>query len=63
MPIYEYKCEKCKDCVELLLKATDESEQLCEKCGGALKKMVTNSTFHLYGSGFHVTDNKRKYLK
>ena len=37
MPIYEYKCEKCKDCVELLLKATDESEQICEKCGGNLK--------------------------
>ena len=63
MPIYEYQCEKCKDCVEVLQKASEEPVKTCEKCGGNLGKLVTNSTFHLYGSGFHVTDNKRKYLK
>jgi len=63
MPIYEYKCEKCKDSVEVLQKASEEPLTTCEKCGGILKKLVTNLTFHLYGSGFHITDNKRKYLK
>lgn len=63
MPIYEYQCKKCKDCVEVLQKADAEPMKLCEKCGGSLEKLVTNSTFHLYGPGFHITDNKRKYLK
>ncbi len=63
MPIYEYQCKKCKDCVEVLQKADDEPREKCEKCGGVLVKLVTNNTFHLYGAGFHITDNKRKYLK
>ena len=63
MPIYEYQCKMCKDCVEVLQKADAEPMKLCEKCGGSLEKLVTNSTFHLYGPGFHITDNKRKYLK
>ncbi|MFQ5445090.1 MAG: FmdB family zinc ribbon protein [Nitrospinales bacterium] len=63
MPIYEYECKKCKEVVEILQKADDEPQTQCEKCGGKLNKMVTNSTFHLYGPGFYTTDNKRKYLK
>ncbi len=63
MPIYEYECEKCKEVIEALQSASDEPLKTCEKCGGELKKAVTNSTFHLYGSGFYSTDNKRKYLK
>jgi len=63
MPIYEYECEKCKEHSEALQKFSDPPLETCEKCGGKLMKCVTNSTFHLYGPGFHSTDNKRKYLK
>ena len=63
MPIYEYKCEKCEEVVEVLQKADDEPQTECAKCGGKLNKNVTNSTFHLYGPGFYTTDKKRKYLK
>lgn len=63
MPIYEYECEKCKQQIEVLQKADDPPVETCEKCGGALQKTIPNSNFHLYGSGFYSTDNKRKYLK
>ena len=63
MPIYEYECEQCKEHLEALQKASDPLLETCEKCGGKLVKCITNSTFHLYGSGFYSTDNKRKYLK
>ncbi len=63
MPIYEYECEKCKEVSEHLQSASAEPLETCENCGGKLTKIVTSSTFHLYGPGFYSTDNKRKYLK
>ena len=63
MPVYEYQCEKCKDVVEVLQKVSDEPLTECEKCGGKIAKQFNSMNFHLYGPGFHITDNKRKYLK
>ena len=63
MPIYEYQCEKCEEKVEVLQKVDDEPLTECEQCGGTLHKEFNSMNFHLYGPGFHITDNKRKYLK
>lgn len=63
MPFYDYQCEKCEDTFEVLQKVSDEPLTKCEKCEGPLQKVMNNMTFHLYGPGFHSTDNKRKYLK
>ena len=63
MPVYEYQCEKCKEVVEILQKVSDDPVDVCEKCGGKLRKQFNSMSFHLYGSGFYSTDNKRKYLK
>jgi putative FmdB family regulatory protein len=63
MPVYEYQCEKCKELVEVLQKVSDDPLEKCEKCGGKLSKQFNQMNFHLYGSGFYSTDNKRKYLK
>ena len=63
MPIYDYECKKCNEKIEVLQGTNDEPLNICEKCGGPLHKIITNMTFHLYGPGFHTTDNKRKYLK
>lgn len=63
MPVYEYQCEKCKKDFEFLQKVSDEPLVECEECGGKLNKSFGKMTFHLYGPGFHSTDNKRKYLK
>ena len=63
MPIYEYECEKCKQHTEALQKTDEPPLETCEECGGPLQKTIPNLNFHLYGSGFYSTDNKRKYLK
>ena len=63
MPFYEYECEKCKETFEVLQKPSDPPLEEHEDCGGKVKKIITSMNFHLYGPGFYVTDNKRKYLK
>ena len=63
MPIYEYECEQCHKMTEALQKANDPPMETCEHCGGKLQKTVPTPNFHLYGSGFYTTDNKRKSLK
>ncbi len=63
MPVYEYQCQKCKKVFEFLQKISDEPLTECEECEGKLEKSFNSMNFHLYGPGFHITDNKRKYLK
>jgi putative FmdB family regulatory protein len=63
MPIYEFQCEQCKEKLEVLLRTDAPPPEKCEKCGGALHKVIGGMTFHLHGPGFYTTDNKRKYLK
>jgi len=63
MPIYEYKCTKCKKQFEVVQKITDAPLTECSSCGGELKKLITNTSFVLKGSGWYVTDypsNDRK---
>jgi putative FmdB family regulatory protein len=56
MPIYEYKCTKCNEHFEVAQKMTDEPLKIHESCGGELKKLITNTSFVLKGSGWYVTD-------
>ncbi len=56
MPIYEYKCTKCNEHFEVTQKITDDHLIECSSCGGELKKLITNTSFVLKGSGWHVTD-------
>jgi putative FmdB family regulatory protein len=56
MPIYEYKCTSCNDQFEVTQKITDDPLSTCEHCGGELKRLITNTSFVLKGSGWYVTD-------
>ncbi len=56
MPIYEYQCIKCKNKVEVMQKMTDPALTKCTSCGGELKKLITNTSFVLKGTGWYVTD-------
>ncbi len=56
MPIYEYECRKCGHHTELLQKFSDPSITKCELCQGRMRKLISQSTFHLKGSGWYVTD-------
>jgi putative FmdB family regulatory protein len=58
MPIYEYHCEKCGHEFEVLQKSFDVDEMPCETCGATAKRMISNTSFVLKGTGWYVTDYK-----
>ncbi len=60
MPIYEYECLKCHKIHEVIQKFTEELLKNCPVCGGEVKKLVSQSSFILKGSGWYVTDYARK---
>ena len=56
MPIYEYECLQCGSVEEALQKPSDKPLTKCGQCSGKLRKMISNTTFRLKGSGWYVTD-------
>jgi putative FmdB family regulatory protein len=56
MPIYEYECNKCGNIEEALQKFSDKPLTKCKHCSGKLHKLVSQSSFHLKGTGWYVTD-------
>ncbi len=58
MPIYEYECTGCGKIEEALQKFSDAPLTRCKHCSGELHKLISNTAFHLKGSGWYVTDYK-----
>ncbi len=56
MPIYEYKCLKCGEQFEIMLRFNDQSPKSCPICKGEVKKLISNTSFILKGTGWYVTD-------
>jgi putative FmdB family regulatory protein len=54
MPLFEYKCEKCEEKFERLLKHDErENPQRCPKCNAKhCKKMISVTSFALKGGGW-----------
>ena len=60
MPIYEYECIDCGETHEALRKFSDKPLSKCPKCGGTLKKLISNTSFILKGTGWYKTDYPSK---
>jgi putative FmdB family regulatory protein len=56
MPLYEYQCMKCGTIEEAIQKFSDAPLSTCRHCSGQLNKLISQSSFHLKGSGWYVTD-------
>jgi putative FmdB family regulatory protein len=56
MPIYEYECTKCGKVEEIFQKFSDKPLVKCKHCSGKLHKLISQSSFHLKGTGWYVTD-------
>ena len=56
MPIYEYECTECGKIDEVLQKFTDRPFKKCRYCSGKVHKLISQSSFHLKGTGWYVTD-------
>ena len=55
MPIYEYDCQKCGT-FETTQKITEKPLSKCPTCKGKVKKLISNTSFQLKGTGWYVTD-------
>jgi putative FmdB family regulatory protein len=60
LPIYEYLCKKCGRTFERIQKFSDKPLNTCEKCGGALERLLSSPAIQFKGSGFYITDYARK---
>ena len=60
MPIYEYECSKCGKIDEVLQKFSDKPLFKCKHCSGKLHKLISQSSFHLKGTGWYITDYANK---
>jgi putative FmdB family regulatory protein len=58
MPIYEYRCEKCGD-FEHTQRITEAPLQRCPTCKRKVRRLISNTSFQLKGSGWYVTDYAR----
>jgi putative FmdB family regulatory protein len=63
MPIYEYECENCGKIEEALQKISDKPLRKCGHCSGKLHRLISQSSFHLKGTGWYVTDYAGKSEK
>ena len=55
MPVYEYACKKCGE-FEVTQRITEDPLKKCPSCGRKVTKLISQSAFHLKGSGWYATD-------
>lgn len=63
MPIYEYQCDQCGKIEEVMQKFSEKPLTVCNHCSGKLHKLISQSAFHLKGTGWYVTDYAGKAPK
>ena len=58
MPIYEYECGKC-GVFEHSQRIVDPALTKCPTCRRKVRRLISNTSFQLKGSGWYVTDYAR----
>lgn len=58
MPTYEYVCVDCANRVEVTQSFADQPLEICEKCGGKLRKVFFPVGIQLKGGGFYSSDRR-----
>ncbi|PID73676.1 MAG: FmdB family transcriptional regulator [Desulfobacterales bacterium] len=55
MPIYEFKCLKCGEVLEVITSAADEERRLvCSACNGEDFERILSSTSYVMGSSGNI---------
>ena len=61
MPTYDYECLKCGKISEAFHKVSGPPLKECPYCKGIVKKLIGGGTGLIFkGSGFYITDYKKK---
>ncbi len=54
MPIYEFECESCHKVTEVVQSISAPPLAECPECKGAVKKLISQSSFQLKGGGWYA---------
>lgn len=60
MPTYEYACRDCGNHMEVVQSFRDAPLTTCSNCNGALRKVFSAAGIIFKGSGYYVTDTRKK---
>jgi len=64
MPTYDYECKKCKYKFQLFQSITARPKARCPKCKSMAQRLISGGGGIIFkGSGFYVTDYKKKESK
>ncbi len=64
MPTYDYECSKCKHKFHLFQPITSKPKTKCPKCKSVAQRLISGGGGIIFkGSGFYVTDYKKKEEK
>lgn len=56
MPIYDYVCQSCGTRTEVIHGVHQAGPEICERCGGRLRRAVSVPAIHFKGSGWAKMD-------
>ena len=59
MPLYEYQCDACEHRFEVIQKFSDSPIDVCPKCNGTVRKLLSSPAIQFKGSGWYITDYAR----
>ncbi len=60
MPTYEYECDVCHHRFEKKQNFDAKPIAKCPQCGGRLRRVFHPAPVIFKGSGFYITDNRKK---
>ena len=60
MPLYEYRCLKCKCHTDKIENMRGPHLKKCPQCGGKVEPVITAPSIQFKGTGWYVTDYGRK---
>jgi putative FmdB family regulatory protein len=60
LPLYEYRCLKCKRHSEKIENVNGPNLKKCPHCGGKVESVATAPAIQFKGTGWYVTDYGRK---
>jgi putative FmdB family regulatory protein len=67
VPTYEYECADCKRVFEIRQRISEPPLQVCDRCGGSVRRLISPAPFILKGGGWYVTDypseSRKKAMK
>ena len=60
MPLYEYQCRSCQTRTDIRHGFKETTTEVCPACGGPLQRLFNPAGIVFKGSGFYVTDSRKK---